>query len=225
MGGGIKLSYATESTSEISAEPSAVKSESENFFVRAFHSITNLISSFFSWSIETFGNVAGRILGWLGVGTPALFILWVIKKIIGFFVNKHVVSPFKRAVNKHAMKRYGKNIFKNDEVEIKAPRHALTEWDIRYIAEEKYGFVHHDNSYRDGHEVYSEWTYAGFTWYGVFFCDDGVRTYKGLFADETDFMSYDELRNDEYMTMEYLKMRFEGFPDEFYNALMELKEA
>lgn len=74
-------------------------------------------------------------------------------------------------------------------------------------------------------EVYTTWTYAGFTWYGVYFCDDGVRTYKGLFADETDYISYEELRNDRGVTMDYLKIRFKGFPDEFFNALIELREA
>ena len=122
------------------------------------------------------------------------------------------------------MNKYGKNIFKDDVVEAKIPQRALTEFDIRYITKEKYGFVDGGNDYRDGHKVYTTWTYAGFTWYGVYFCDDGIRTYKGLFADETDFMSYYELRND-YITMETLKFRFEGFPDEFLNALMELREA
>ena len=122
------------------------------------------------------------------------------------------------------MSKYGKNVFANEDVEIKAPRPNLTEWDIRYITEERYGFVHSDNETKDGHEVYSSWTYAGFTWFGVFFCDDGIRTYKGLFSNDEDFMSYDELRDDS-ITMEYLKFRFEGFPDEFYNALMELHQA
>ena len=36
---------------------------------------------------------------------------------------------------------------------------------------------------------------------------------------------YEELRNDRSVSMDYLKTRFEGFPDEFFNALMELREA
>ena len=215
----------------MSAETVNTSSENAGFFSKAadiisslVSTVTDIASSILSWSIRTFGNTAGKILGWLGIGTPALFILWVVKKIIGHFINKYIIAPAKRLVNKHSMGKYGKNVFKDDIVEAKAPRHSLTEWDIRYIAEDKYGFVHQDNSYKDGHEVYSEWTYAGFTWYGVYFCDDGVRTYKGLFASEEDFMSYDELRND-YITMESLKFRYEGFPDEFLNALMELREA
>lgn len=220
-GGGITFSYAAESTSEISAEPSSVSSESENFFVRSFLLVVNLSLSFFSWFIETFGKFIGAILGLLGVGTPALFICWLCKKIGEFFLHKHFFFPFKRAVNKHAVDNFGINVFKNDtRVEY---RRKLNQWEIIGITV-TYGFLIDKNEYRNDHKVYTSWTYSGFTWYGVFFCDDGVRTYKGLFADETDFMSYDELRNDESITMGYLKSRFEGFPNDFFNALMQLKE-
>ena len=42
--------------------------------------------------------------------------------------------------------------------------------------------------------------------------------------DEKDFFSYYQLRNDPDITFSYLKQRFDGFDDNFFKALMELKE-
>ena len=108
----LSLAYATEVPSEISAERSH---QSDSFFGR----LVGLVTSFFSWSIATFGNGLGKVLGWLGVGTPLLFLLWVIKKIVSFFVNRYIISPVKRAINKHSVDKYGTNVFKNDVVEYK----------------------------------------------------------------------------------------------------------
>ena len=215
--GGTRLSYAAESSPEILSQV-----ESENLFVRAFHSIADIITSFLSWSVETFGNVAGRILGWLGVGTPALFILWVIKKIIGFFINKHVVSPFKRAVNKRTVDKYGTNVFKDDIVEVHYKR-PLTKQDIVRITR-KYGASVKNNETHDYQEVYTEWQYGVATWYFVYFCEDGIHTQKGVWSPETNYMDYNTLREDD-TTMSTLKFWFEDYPHEFYNMLMELKEA
>lgn len=89
MGGrDINFSYAAE----ISADISNISNGGDGIFSR----IVNLVLSFLSWSVATFGNTAGKILGWLGVGTPLLFILWIIKKIIGFFINRYIISPAKK---------------------------------------------------------------------------------------------------------------------------------
>ena len=220
MGGGTRLSYAAESTSEISAEPSSVSSESENFFVRSFHSIWNLISSFFSWSIERFGDLLGGLLGLLGVGTPLLFVLWVIKTIIGFFINRYIISPAKKVINKHSMNRYGTNVFKNDIVEYKRP---LSKRDIIRITK-KYGASEKSNETHNGQEVYTEWQYGVMTWYFVYFCDDGIHAQKGVFSPTTDFMSYDKLRDDD-TTVDTLEFWFEDYPADFYHMLTALKEA
>lgn len=90
---------------------------------------------------------------------------------VSFFVDKHIVSPLKRVVNKHSVDRYDRNVFRNETLEYKRK---LGRWDILEVTE-KYGFVEQDDEYKDDHKVYSGWTYAGFTWYGVYFCDDGVR--------------------------------------------------
>ena len=42
--------------------------------------------------------------------------------------------------------------------------------------------------------------------------------------DKEDFLSYDELRNNPDITYTTLKERFDGFDDNFFKALMELKE-
>ena len=221
--GALSLSYASEAPSEISTEQNQ-----EGFFSKAagiissiVSTVTNIASSILSWSISTFGNTAGKILGWLGIGTPALFLLWLIKKITGYFINKHIVSPLKRAVNKRTVDRYGKNVFKTDTLEYKR---ALTKRDIIRITK-KYGFTECNNEYKDGFEVYTSWIYGVLTWIGVYFCEDGIRTFKGAWAQEEDYMSYETLRNDGDITMAYLRRWFEGFPDEFYNTLMELREA
>ena len=40
----------------------------------------------------------------------------------------------------------------------------------------------------------------------------------------TDAMSYNELRNNPKVTYSYLKNRFKDFDDNFFNAVMELKD-
>ena len=121
------------------------------------------------------------------------------------------------------MSTYGKNVFANENVEIKAPRPSLTEWDIRYITG-KYGATEKDNETYDHQEAYTEWQYGVATWYFVYFCDDGIHARKGLFSDERTFMDYDTLREDD-TTMSFLQMWFDDYPGEFYNMLWELHEA
>lgn len=173
--------------------------------------ITELITSSLGW----INNTPVKILGWLCVGVPLIFVLCLVKKIV---IRKRKGTPARRSVKKISNNKYRRN--ENGLIEGKRD---LTDWEIRLITEE-YGFTHRDNETRDGHKVYTSWIYAGLTWFGVYFCDDGVRTYKGLFSDETDFISYDELRNG-FISMEVLKFRYKGFPHEFYTMLMELKEA
>ena len=211
-GGGINFSYAAE----ISADISSINNVSDGIFSR----IVNLVLSFISWSVATFGNTAGKILGWLGVGTPLLFILWVIKKIIGFFINRYIISPAKKVINKHSMNRYGTNVFRNDIVEYKRP---LSKRDIIRITQ-KYGASEKINETHDYHEVYTEWQYGVMTWYFVYFCEDGIHAQKGVFSPKTDFMSYDTLRDDD-TTVDTLEFWFEDYPADFYHMLTALKEA
>ena len=209
----LSLAYATEVPSEISAERSH---QSDSFFGR----LVGLVTSFFSWSIATFGNGLGKVLGWLGVGTPLLFLLWVIKKIVSFFVNRYIISPVKRAINKHSVDKYGTNVFKNEVVEYKR---RLTKQDIVRITK-KYGASEKQGETHDFQEVYTLWQYGVMTWYFVYFCEDGIHAQKGLFSPQNDYMDYDTLREDD-TTIARLKRWFDDYPHEFYTMLMELKEA
>ena len=209
MGGGIEFSYADE----VSAETVNTSSENEGFFTKAVTSVVDLFISFFTWSVNKFGDVKGRILAW---GLPGVILLWVVGTVFRMLFKKYAGDPAKKKVNKFSREQFGTNVFNR--------KRALTKQEIIKITQ-KYGFTE-DDEYKEGFgEVYTSWIYPGFTFYAVYFCKDGVRTSKGLWAQRVDFITYADLRGDEKYTMSYLKHRYEGFPDEFLNALMELREA
>ena len=131
--------------------------------------------------------------------------------------NKYVVSPGKKAINKIARDNFGTYVFNK--------KRDLTMWDIVSITSSYVFSAPSKYQEKDGHEVYTSWEFPVFTWHSVYFCDDGVRTEEGIWNTKYDFLSYKDLRNDEDITMSYLKSRFSGFQDELCNTLMELREA
>ena len=170
----------------------------------------------FSWFIETFGTILGRILGFLGIGSVPLFLLWIVTSTIKSFLfhkGKKVVED-KLGINKP------KPVYKRD----------LDEYEIMAIAD-KYGFMSGEGAGKsnydvpDNEEIYCSNVWAGFTWHGAALCTTGIYTYSGLFSPTHDYLSYFDLRNSDYMDMSYLKIHFDDFPADFYNLLMELKEA
>ncbi|MBQ7559552.1 MAG: hypothetical protein IJT20_04820 [Synergistaceae bacterium] len=53
---------------------------------------------------------------------------------------------------------------------------------------------------------------------------DSALSYLSLTDSDIKFLTYDELRNDSNITYATLKERFDGCDDNFFKALMELKE-
>ena len=169
---------------------------------------------FVSWSIASFGKITGSLLGFLGIATPGAFILWI------------VVSTIKSLLF-HSGKKYVYNKLGLDKPKTVRKRD-LDEYEIRAIAM-NYGFL--DGGDDKGNygvpndeEIYAHNVWAGWTWHGAALCTTGIYTYKGLFSGKNDYMSYDDLRNSGY-DMSYLKIHFDGFPEVFYNLLIELRDA
>ena len=75
-------------------------------------------------------------------------------------------------------------------------------------------------------EGYTTENWMGYPIRKVAFCSNGIYTKVGFFffIENYDFLSYDDLRNAPQITFSYLKERFDGFSDDFFSALMELKE-
>ena len=207
--GGGTLSYID---SAYAAETQEIQAESSSFIGRIF----DFVSGIFSWFIDTFGSVLGRILGTLGIGTPSLFLFWIVTstiKSILFHKSKKIVED-KFGLNQP------KPVYKRE----------LDKYEIMMIGEE-YGLSSGEGPGKSSYgipsdeKVYCSTQWAGSTWHGVALCETGIYTYTGLFSPSHDYLSYFDLRNSDYMDMSYLKIHFEGFPAKFYNLLMHLKEA
>lgn len=208
-GGGIGFSYADE----VSAETVNTSSENAGFFSKAVISAANLFTSFFTWSVNKYGDVKGRILAW---GLPGVILLWVAGTVFRMLFKKFVGNPAKKKVNKFSREQFGTSVFNR--------KRTLTKREIISITK-RYGFVEDDNKTYNGFEVYTSWIYPGFTFFSVYFCSNGIFTEKGIWNQKNAFLSYEDLRNDEDITMQYLRRKFVDFPDDFYNTLMELREA
>lgn len=172
------------------------------------------------WLIKTFGKGAEYILGFLGFTT--------ITALLGNIFSKIITETLASRGKKIAEKAWDQYFAEKKESEPKEERKRdLTKNEIIGVTM-RYGYVlggdKNGVNVPDEDEVYTSWIYAGITWYGVTFCKNGVYTYSGLFSTRYEALSYDELRNSPEITMSYLKLKFEGFPDEFFSILMELKE-
>ncbi|MBQ7733807.1 MAG: hypothetical protein IJT58_07300 [Synergistaceae bacterium] len=185
----------------------------------------NVITELFTWSVNKFGEFLGGILAFLGFASFSALLGFIAKIIIEGLVKKFMFPRIMEAAQKFIAKKTPE---KNPNAEAELPpakpeKRELTKDDIIKITE-KYGYTREKNEKHWGESAYTSWIFAGWTWYTVAFCESGVFTEKGLWDREEDFLTYKELRNDDKITMAYLKKRYEGFPDEFYNVLVELKE-
>ena len=158
----------------MSAETVNTSSENEGFFTKAVTSVVDLFISFFTWSVNKFGDVKGRILAW---GLPGVILLWVVGTVFRMLFKKYAGDPAKKKVNKFSREQFGTSMFNR-----KPP---LTWIDIIEVTT-KYGFsVPDDSKTKDGHEVIMWDMYFGFPCRYVYFCDDAVRTETGFFAPPT----------------------------------------
>ena len=131
--------------------------------------------------------------------------------------KKYAGNPAKKKANKFSREQFGTTAF--------GGKPALTEQDIIRITRRYGGFTPDKGKTNNGHKIIMTDFYFGFPCHSVDFCDDAVRTVTGTFNPKYDVLKYVDLRDDEDINMSYLKRRFEGFPDKFCNALMELREA
>ena len=238
VGGGVNLpslAYAAESTP---AESPSFIGRIFDYFMIAVKFVLDIfyyvwlgmqwlywaVGDFVKWCRDVFGKGTDYVLGFLGFST--------ITALLGKICSKTLVEMLSSRAKKFAEAAWGTYFAKEkSEPEAVEPvkRRDLTRNEITGLTL-RYGYVLGGDGNKgavrvpDEDEVYTTWTYTGWTWYGVTFCKYGVYTCRGLFSSEYESLSYDELRNSPEINMTYLKNKFKEFPEEFYNILMELRE-